>query len=227
MGEIMKEQDYLWDKTGSDPEIERLEQALMMFRSKETAPPALPAKVLPFPEKIPGKIAEKTPRFRFSFAFAFAACAAIVLITFAVFFQLSNSKTAMSVDSAKTVEPETNSETKNDSINTNRANVSSIEKAEIPKQVEAPKQITKQIVQETAKQNVVKKHENILAKSRPNKTIAENAAVKTPAVTLTAEEQNAYDQLMLALSITSSKLNIVKDKIERAEEQNATDENGR
>ena len=39
----MKE-DYLWDKTGSDPEIEKLENALKAFRYQETAPPELPAK---------------------------------------------------------------------------------------------------------------------------------------------------------------------------------------
>lgn len=43
----MKE-DYLWDKTGKDPEIERLENALEVFRYKETKPPALPENVLPF-----------------------------------------------------------------------------------------------------------------------------------------------------------------------------------
>ncbi len=36
----MKE-DYLWDKTGENHEIERLENALKMFRYKETAPPSL------------------------------------------------------------------------------------------------------------------------------------------------------------------------------------------
>ena len=41
-------EDYLWDKTGEDPEIEKLENALQVFRYKETAPPALPAKALPF-----------------------------------------------------------------------------------------------------------------------------------------------------------------------------------
>lgn len=43
----MKE-DYLWDKTGKDPEIEKLENALEVFRYKETKPPALPENVLQF-----------------------------------------------------------------------------------------------------------------------------------------------------------------------------------
>jgi hypothetical protein len=42
--------------------------------------------------------------------------------------------------------------------------------------------------------------------------------------TLTAEEKYAYDQLMLALSITGSKLKIVKDKIAGTEDQNAVRE---
>lgn len=49
----MKE-DYLWDKTGvADPEIERLENALAVFRYQEAEPPALPAKIVPFERKTP------------------------------------------------------------------------------------------------------------------------------------------------------------------------------
>ena len=210
----MKEQDYLWDKMGADPEIERLEEALLMFRYKETAPPALSAKVLPFAEKI----AEKAPRQRFSFAFACVTCAAMVLITFGIFFQLSNSKNAVLGDTAKTTEPQINSDNQNDWSN-NKPDALPIEKAEIPIRVEAPKKITKQ--------NVIKIRKNIPADSRLNKTIARNTAVKKPAVKLTQEEKHAYDQLLLALSITSSKLNMVKDKIERAEEQNIVNKNER
>ena len=42
-GETMNE-EYLWNKTGSDAEIEGLENALKAFSYKQTAPPELPAK---------------------------------------------------------------------------------------------------------------------------------------------------------------------------------------
>ena len=40
----MKE-DYLWDKTGSDAEIENLENVLKAFRQTDDAPPEIPAKI--------------------------------------------------------------------------------------------------------------------------------------------------------------------------------------
>lgn len=47
------------------------------------------------------------------------------------------------------------------------------------------------------------------------------SAAKPRPVRLSSEEKYAYDQLMLALSITSSKLNIVKEKIDGIDEQGA------
>jgi hypothetical protein len=44
---------------------------------------------------------------------------------------------------------------------------------------------------------------------------------KDQIVKLTAEEKAAYDKLMLALSITGSKLKIVKDKVQNSDEQTA------
>ena len=64
----MNEQ-YLWDKTGSDAEIEGLENALRVFRYRPFKPPELPAKVMTSVEP---------PRrnwFRLGFAVAFAAAA--------------------------------------------------------------------------------------------------------------------------------------------------------
>ena len=57
--------------------------------------------------------------------------------------------------------------------------------------------------------------------------VAANIETKKPTVKLTKEEKYAYDQLMLALSVTSSKLKLVTDKIDGIEEQNAVLENGR
>lgn len=59
--------EYLWQKTGEDPEIARLEKALAVFRYREDAPPALTVEE------------ELRPR-RWRFAFAIASFAAIAIV---------------------------------------------------------------------------------------------------------------------------------------------------
>jgi hypothetical protein len=205
-------QDYLWDKTGEDPEIEKLENALAAFRCQENAPPALPAKVLHFPLRI----AKKTPRRRFSLTFAFAACAAAVLITLSILFQFSNSETTGANDLAQTTAPQISS------------GVLPIEKAKTPQQAEIPKRDEKPFEKKIAKQNVVKFPHLPSGELRQHKTIAQHTEISKPNQTaLTAEEKHAYEQLMLALSITGSKLKIVKDKIDGVEEQNTVIKDGR
>jgi hypothetical protein len=63
----MMKEDYLWNKTGSDAEIEKLENALKAFRFEAQEPPALPTKVTSSDEKRPFSF------FKLGFAFAFAA----------------------------------------------------------------------------------------------------------------------------------------------------------
>lgn len=221
-------QDYLWDKSGAvDPEIEGLENALAAFRYQEVAPPALPAKVLAFPEQV----VEKTARWRFSFRFAFAACAAAVLIALGVSYQLSNNKTLIGNDSVQTNAPQISGEIQKDSLaEDERSQVSSIQKIETAAD-SSPKEVQKQFAKQTAKRivkpNAVKIRQFVSSNSRQNKIIADGAKIKKPSETLTAEEKHAYDQLMLALSITGSKLKIVKDKVDGVEEQNAVFKNGR
>jgi hypothetical protein len=55
--------EYLWNKTGSDPEIERIEVALESLACRSTAPPELPAKQLVFAPR-------QRPFFRLGFSFA-------------------------------------------------------------------------------------------------------------------------------------------------------------
>jgi hypothetical protein len=57
--------------------------------------------------------------------------------------------------------------------------------------------------------------------------IARKTEFVKPAVKLTEEEKYAYNQLMLALSITSSKLKLVEDKIYGAENPEKSLENAR
>ena len=198
----MKE-DYLWDKTGQDTEIERLENALRVFRYQETEPPALPAKIIPFERKF--------PRGFFRLSFAFAAFAALMIVCFGVWFQFSNNTievgkdfaqtkiTEIAKDSTETVAPQINNKVSEEFL-VEKPKDLIVEKVEIPKQ--------------SVKRNIVKINKTVPTVYRPNDLIARNIKVKKPDVKLTKEEKYAYDQLMLALSITSSKLKLVSDKVD-------------
>lgn len=198
----MKE-DYLWDKTGKDPEMERLENALQAFRFAEAAPPALPAKIIPFETK--------TPRKFFRLAFAFAACAVFVIVALGVWLKVSNDKIQIAEDSTRTTAPQ---------IKKNISDEVSVKKQDeaIVKKVEVSKQ--------SVERKVVRTYKSVSAISRQNNLTAQNARIKKPTIKLTKEENYAYSQLMLALSITSSKLKLVKDKVEGGEKQNAVLESG-
>jgi hypothetical protein len=195
-------QDYLWDKTGADPEIESLENALAVFRYKETAPPALTSKIIPFKKE--------SPRRSFRFAYAIAACTAFLMIGLGVWFQISTNEIATQESIAQTIEPQI-PETipsveivENPTPFVNNAETSPKTKIENAKRIYAPK--------------AVRKNKIIPAVVRPTEKKDKNIVAKNSDVQLTKEEQYAYDQLMLALSITSSKLKLVKDKVEGFEE---------
>ncbi len=200
----MKE-DYLWDKTGAvDPEIERLENALAVFRYQETEPTALPANIIPFERK--------TPRVFFRLAFAFAACAAFVIVSLSVLFQFSYPKIEVAKDSTESIAPQAAKKVL-DQAPVKNTDDFIVEKGKNPKQPAARKIIkVRKVVQPIARQN---------------KLIAQNGEVKKPTVILTKEEKFAYEQLMLALSVTSSTFKLVKDKVEGVEEKNAVLENRR
>ena len=200
-------EDYLWDKTGAiDPEIERLENALAVFRYQETEPPALPAKIIPFERKAP-------PRSFFRLAFpAFAACAAFVIVCAGIWFQFLNKSIEVANDTADTTAPQIIEKVSNE-IPVSKPDDSIVKKIESPKQ--------------SVDRNVVKIKRNVPAIARQNKLTAQIIEAKKPAVKLTKEEKYAYSQLMLALSITSSKFKMVKDKVENVEEENAVRANER
>jgi hypothetical protein len=184
--------DYLWDKTGEEAEIERLENALKVFRYQESAPPELPAKVFEL---------EKPRRF-FQFGFAFASFASVVVLLFAIWFQVSSSKINGIEGIAKINQSQTAGK-----IISNEPEIVPVKTVDIPKRFNKP--------------NVVKIRQTVAPVNRVNQFAARNSKAKAPTETLTAEEKYAYDQLMLALSITSSKLKIVKDKVDGIEEKTA------
>jgi len=198
----MKE-DYLWNKMGEDPEIERLENALAVFRYQETAPPALPAKIIPFERN--------TPRGFFRLAFAFAVCVAVAIISLGVWLQISSDKIEVVKDSTKTIAPQIAKKLV-DETSVKKPNDSIVEKVKIQKQ--------------TAERKIIKVRKVVQPIVRQNKLIARNVEVKKPTVRLTKEEKFAYDQLMLALSITSSKFKLVRDKVEGVEMESIVRKNG-
>lgn len=192
-------EDYLWDKTGDDAEIEKMENALAVFRYKETAPPELPAKILPFKRR-------ETQRSFVRYAYAAAACAAFVFVSLGVWLQFSGSKTTQAVDVTGIYIPQTNFDNPTETF------------TEIIKKSRAPKA--------AVKPDVVRIRKFVPSKAGQNKLTAHHKRIKKPEETLTAEEKYAYNQLMLALSITGSKLRLVTDKIEGTEKQNAVNKDG-
>lgn len=195
-------QDYLWDKTGADPEIENLENALAVFRYKEIAPPALPAKIIPFKKE--------SPRRSFRFAYAIAACTAFVMIGLGVWFQFSTNEIETQENVAQTIEPQIPATIPDAAIVEHKAPI--VNSAET-----SPKTTVESAIRISAPR-AVRKNKIIPAVVRQPEKRAGNIAAKKSDVQLTKEEQYAYDQLMLALSITSSKLKLVKDKVEGFEE---------
>jgi hypothetical protein len=195
-------QDYLWDKTGADPEIESLENALAVFRYKEIAPPALPVKIIPFKKE--------SSRRSFRFAYAIAACTAFVMIGLGVWFQFSTNETATQENLAETIQPKISEPLPNAAIAENKAPI--VNNAEISPET------TSESAKRISARKTVRTNKIIPAVVRPTEKRAKNIEAKKSDVRLTKEEQYAYDQLMLALSITSSKLKMVKDKVEGFEE---------
>jgi hypothetical protein len=205
----MKE-DYLWDKTGTDAGIEKLENSLKTFRSQKITPPALPAKTFGF-DKGSGR------SFRLAFA-AFAAFAGLFFIAIGVF-QISQIKQP---DLARNTSEELLSEPtkKPVLINEETSAEEATEKEEPVKPLILKAKYTTE--PKAIRRQSVRPRKQVPAKFRTDRTIAKNikpikAEPQTEPVKLTEEEQYAYDQLMTALAITSSKLKLVKDKVQGIE----------
>ncbi|HEY8559820.1 MAG TPA: hypothetical protein VIL74_05410 [Pyrinomonadaceae bacterium] len=198
----MKE-DYLWDKTGADAEIEGLENALKAFRFEETAPPALPQTAF--------AIEKEKPRVFWRFGLAFAAFACLLTVFSIVWFQLGARQTPGDAVVSE-INPALDRE--------KAADETFIEKTTPP--AEKPVRATT-----SAAPKIVKIARKSAPAARPVKAVTRRTVTKAPAETLTAEEKYAYNQLMLALSITGSQLKIVKDKVQGIEDKNAARESAK
>ncbi len=196
--------DYLWDKTGNDLEIEKLENALQIFRLQENDAPEIPVNVLPFKRKNPRII---FPAFR-----AVAACFILVFVLTGLWFLTADSKKDFArKNSQNLIEHIEHKEIEN------VQNPNDFTEPEISaKETISVKDQTEKIDQKRKRQNFKVRKTIYKSEIKPQKTVGNNRIVK-----LTEEEKNAYDQLMLALSITSSKLKIVKDKALNTENQTA------
>lgn len=177
----MKE-DYLWDKTGADPAIEKLENALSAFRYDENS--------LPMPVGVHSR-AERRPFFRFlAFGFAgAAACVAVAVISWTLWNRAPAPSNAFPDQAETHVRPPV---------------TASPEKAPDNRAVNGP---SRAAVRTGHRKSAMKKsvrQAGVAARARNN---------KTDTVNLTKEEIYAYNRLVLALSITSDKLNLVKEKI--------------
>lgn len=201
----MKE-DYLWDKTGSDAEIEKLENALQVFRYEESAPPIIPAKILPFKKE--------SPRITFPFLRAIAACLAIASISLGIWTLISNTKNEIVVDVLQEPVIKTESANPTAPVSENDASVK-------PEVYDNPAFTKTVYIEPKFKTKSLQVNKLASNNAKRNRTTSRKIKNSEKPVWLTEEEKYAYDQLMLALSITSSKLNMVKQTVDGAENQTA------
>ena len=197
-------EDYLWDKTGKDAEIKRLEDVLKTFRYREAAAPELPAKAI--------SLKKSAPRWSFKLSFAFAAFAVLAIVFAGIRFQLPDDKIEVAAIPSEIIAPPM------------------VEQISVQPSFEKPRYSiikTRVMAKKTIELKAKKVRKSVTTVENRNDLIAVNSKIKKPTVKLTADEKYAYDQLMLALSITGSKLRLVTDKIDAIEKQNVVRENER
>ncbi len=180
-------QEYLWDKTGSDPEIERLEELLSGFRFREE--PAATTNVVPFPAKTKGS--------RQPWIFAMAACVALAVVSIGIWNLSEFSGEPVSLTAIQMPEGT---------------------RPVITADIETPEKI-----EMTPKHILAVKKQKTIAR---RKNAAQAARLRGPRVdpVLTKEEKYAYGQLMLALAISSSKLQLVQDSINGVEQNDTVND---
>ena len=185
---------YLFEKQGSDAEIERLESLLAAYRIEPIAPQ------LNEPERSvskPGIFAW----FRMGYAVAFAAVVVVLgtaVVTVRYFDRAEREVVA----------------------------ISPAEPPEADRSFVAPSVIDRAAVDDKIPNNerptTVKKAKQILpAAARRERGVIGSNTVARETPRLTKEEKYAYDQLMVALWITGSKLKVVQDTINRVDDTKA------
>ena len=183
--------DYLWDKTGdADPEIEHLERVLGQLRSKNNSEAAMRAF---------DNLQRTRPR-PLRKAFLIAASLAFALLALGAFavIQRQTKRQAASDNSIAMVSP--------------------IPSATTDTQDETAPKVTDEIKQESARPQSYEV--SITQPRRPATSVQKRRAMKGSLVNgnsqLMAEGLMAKEQLIKALQITSSKLNVVQKKVQGA-----------
>ena len=182
--------EYLWQKTGEDPEVEKLEKVLSVFRYREAVAPAMVADR--------EALEEKRPRWRLSLTLAFASSVAVTILA-VMWIQLGGEKS----ESLSTPDLVFVSGSENLTLS-------------VPAAVEPPAVKNRDLPPRPARSH----GRNIkrTTASLERRVKAKDSPVRDTVAALTDEEKYAYRQLMLALSISSSKLKIVQDTINGSEE---------
>ncbi|HUF03806.1 MAG TPA: hypothetical protein VMM38_06480 [Aridibacter sp.] len=174
-------QDYLWNRTGTDAEIEDLERKLAPFRLKAKEAPRI----------MPASEAPSRRRFGFRLAFAGLSFASVLVAAFTLLIggDVLTDPASLSVSLEN--------------------GPSKIVPVEIP---EAPSFSSTSEVREAAvRTKPVERRATPQIDSKPVLPSAEPPSEDQMAK-LTKEEREAYDQLLLALSVTTSSLKLVQDK---------------
>ncbi|QQS41092.1 MAG: hypothetical protein IPM63_17280 [Acidobacteriota bacterium] len=174
-------EDYLWDRTGTDAGIEDLERKLAPFRLKtKEAPRAVPAAE-----------PRSRPRFGFRLAFAGLSFASVLVVAFVFFAGGLGSQDPGSLSVRVESAPST------------------VSAVEIPDAPSVSKAVS---FRETAAGSVNRRR-RAAAQTEPMPALpAPEQPAEDHLATLTEEEREAYDKLMLALSVTTSSLKLVQDK---------------
>jgi hypothetical protein len=191
--------DYLWDKTGSDAEIEKFEASLQGLGYQEDAAPSLPGKVVHFTAKPSSKL--------FRYAMAAAACLMFAVFSLGIWMQISTRDGEDEISLADS-RPSDNAPDMT-AKNINSPDVDFVANTKPASKVgsENRKYVSPVAYKSTAK--------------------TKNTGITKPAKKLTKEEEYAYGQLKLALAITGSNLKLIRDKVERIEDLNTVPESGR
>lgn len=183
--------DYLFDKHGTDAEIERLESLLSAYR------------LIPVVPEIEGdaKAKEAGSRFRY-FRFAFAAAFASLVFVIAAWV-ISLTYLDRSAPELSAVRPVATPE--QDRIFNGAATID-------PTAVDGPSTAT------LVEPRIATPNKNRAIKTSFRRQLRSPGTVAAKAPRLTKEEKYAYDQLMVALWITGSKLKVVQDTINRVDD---------
>lgn len=213
----MIKDDYLWDKSGNDLEIKKLENTLKTFRSSNTTPPVLPVQTFVVEKNI------SNSRRIFQFALAGFATLILTILSIGIFqlLQVENKDSAQVQKTSNLIQPA--KQTPEMTVQTADSPSISDEEKPIQTKIRQAKFTLK------AKRQFVKTEPKIIDKKASvkkfeQKSVAKKVghkSLKSKTVYLTQEEKDAYQQLMQALAITGSQMRIVREKI-RGEEKDST-----